>query len=220
MRKKPETLALSSLNSLTIKARGAIVDLYYFMIRKLALVSVWLLVTPTLLISLGVLITIEKAKVNLPSVSASFEARVPEGESNNIQGEVIVTKINDTRPFIVEKFLKGTPLAPHSKYMVEVADKYDIDYRLIPAIAMKESGAGTAVTETSHNAWGFENGRTQFSSWETAIETVGKTLKKRYIAKGMTTPDEIMPVYAPPQMETGGKWAKDINYFYTQMETL
>ena len=104
--------------------------------------------------------------------------------------------------------------------MVEVADKYDIDYRLIPAIAMKESGAGTAIPESSYNAWGFENGRTRFTSWETAIETVGKTLNKRYITKGMSTPDEIMPVYAPPQMETGGKWAKDINYFYTQMETL
>jgi hypothetical protein len=108
----------------------------------------------------------------------------------------------------------------YSKQIIEASDKYGIDWRLIPAIAMRESGGGDKARPGSFNAWGFENGRTNFDSWESAIESVAKTLKVRYVDKGMTTPEEIMAVYAPPQLSTGGKWAQDINYFFSKLETL
>ena len=85
---------------------------------------------------------------------------------------------------------------------------------------MKESGGGTTVDEASHNAWGFENGRTYFDSWDTAIPIVAKTLKERYVDKGLISPEQIMAVYAPPAILNGGGWAKDINLFFSQMETL
>lgn len=208
-----------SLSDLTAVAYHALVDLYNHMIRRLTLVSLWLIVTPTLIIFIGVFLSLKNTKVHLPSVSAPFEAAIPQ-EVNYIQGQVVATQISDARPFMVEKFLKGTALAPYSKNMVEVSDKYNIDYRLIPAIAMKESGGGNVTPTGSFNAWGFENGRTRFGSWEEAIDTVGRTLKKRYISKGLITPDQIMPVYAPPAVLNGGGWARDINSYYTQMETL
>ncbi len=220
MGKKPNPDLLNSAIHLTKKATGVIVELYNHMIRRLILVSLWLVLTPSLVIVLGILLTLQKNKLSkLQTISTPLQANIAQAGPNNIQGQVLGTQITDTRPLIVEKFLKGTPLAPYSKYMVEISDKYDIDYRLIPAIAMKESGGG-AASQTSHNAWGFENGRTKFSSWETGIESVALTLKTRYISKGLVTPDQIMAIYAPPQLETGGKWARDINYFFTKMETL
>lgn len=189
------------------------------MFKKIAIVSSWFIITPIVLAFLFVLLSQHRKITYLSKVGPAVTT---EGyaQSNQLDGQVLGVQISDMRPFYVENFLKNTRLAPYSNYMVEVSDKYGLDYRLIPAIAMKESGAGNAIPEASYNAWGFENGRTQFESWETAIDKVGKTLKERYIDRGMTTPDEIMPVYAPPQMLTGGKWAKDVNYFFEKLQTL
>lgn len=208
-----------SLDDLTTSAHNVLLRVYNHMIRRLALLSLWLVLTPSLLLTLAVALSASKNAVSLPAVSAPLDVSEV-SEQNIIQAQVIATQTNDPRPYIVERFLARTPLEPHAEYIVEVSDKYGIDYRLIPAIAMKESGGGTAIDLASHNAWGFENGSTYFPSWEYAIDRVGSTLKNGYISKGLTTPEQIMAKYAPPQLETGGKWAKDINHFYSQMETL
>jgi len=139
-------------------------------------------------------------------------------EPKDLESQVLGVEITDKRPFVVADFLKSTPLESYGSYIVEVSDKYDIDYRLIPSIAMKESGGGRAAPTDSFNAWGFENGRTRWGSWEEAIDNVGKTLKNRYIDRGLTTPDLMMPVYAPPAMENGGGWARAINNYFHKME--
>lgn len=187
------------------------------MIRRLALCSAWFFLTPISLIVAGFLLYQYTQITNIarftPTQTASYD-------KNQINGQVLGIKIDDMRPYHVANFLKNTRLEPYAHYMVQVSDKYEIDYRLIPAIAMKESGGGNKVKGESHNAWGWENGRTYFDSWEQAIETVGKTLKTKYVDKGLTTPEEIMPVYAPPQIYTGGKWARDIRYFFSKLENL
>lgn len=190
------------------------------MIRKIALISLWFTLAPTLIILIGIFLTLQKNTIQPLKTATSFNVTVAEPEINNIQAEIAPIKVNDSRPFIIENFLKGRPLAPFSGLIVEVSDKYGIDYRLIAAIAMKESGAGSQIPENSYNAWGFENGRTHFGSWEEAIETVGKTLKNRYISKGYITPEQIMPIYAPPAVLNGGGWARDINSYYSKMEVL
>lgn len=217
MRKNQKTKKFP--HNLTQKVIHAIVVLHRRMFKKLALGFAWFAITPLLIITLGFYVASQKASAAAPKLTSSIEASEIIID-NSISGQVLGEKITDMRPILVSDFLKGTPLAPYSEYMIDVADKYEIDYRLIPAIAMKESGGGAAISEVTHNAWGFENGRTVFESWESAIDIVGKTLKTRYIAKGLTTPEQIMAVYAPPQLETGGKWAKDINSFFSQMQIL
>lgn len=189
------------------------------MFKKLALVFLWFMLTPLLLLMTGVAAHRDHQKSNFQSAFPPIAASQLDIK-NNVEGQVISTHIDDVRPYLVANFLKKTELAPYANYMVEIADKYDIDFRLIPAIAMKESGAGNAIPDGSFNAWGFENGKTRFTSWESAIDRVGKTLKDRYISKGLTTPDLIMPVYAPPAVLNGGGWAKDVNFFFSKMETL
>lgn len=189
------------------------------MFKKIALIFSYFAITPITLFFLFVLINQHKEIDYLSKVGPNIAA-VGYTENNQLDGSVLGIEISDMRPYYVANFLENTKLEPYSFYMVEVSDKYELDYRLIPAIAMKESGGGNAVSETSHNAWGWENGRTYFPSWEAAIETVGKTMKTRYADKGLITPDQIQPVYAPPQMQTGGKWAKDINHFFEKLTSL
>ena len=189
------------------------------MFKKLGLIFIWLLITPSVLLTSGLFMHHISKNSQAPVVGLPMT--LPEASlENQMLGEVLGTQIEDMRPYYVTNFLKNTKLEPYSGYMVEVSDKYDIDYRLIPAIAMKESGGGNAIKEVTHNAWGFGNGKTVFDSWPSAIDSVAKTLKERYIAKGLNTPEEIMPVYAPPQVETGGKWAKDINFLFSKLESL
>lgn len=189
------------------------------MLKKLALIFAWFSLTGFTLVLLFVLIY-QKSQINYLSKIGPALVAESTPVDNNVNGQVLGIAVNDMRPILVSSFLKGTRLEPHSQLMVETADKYSLDYRLIPAIAMKESGGGNAVPEISHNAWGFENGATQWESWEEAIDNVGKTLKERYVDRGMTTPEQIMAIYAPPQLLTGGKWAKDINLFFSKMESL
>ncbi len=100
-----------------------------------------------------------------------------------------------------------------SEYFVAMADKYQLDYRLLPAIAMQESNLCKHIYAGSYNCWGwgiYGNKVTRFSSYEEAIETISRGLKKNYIDKGFTTPEEIMRKYTPP---SDGSWAFGVNTF-------
>lgn len=187
------------------------------MIRKFAIVFLWFWLTPIALIVTALLLYQYAHTTNIAEVG-SIQTANPKG--NHITGQVLGIQIDDMRPYYIANLLRNTRLEPYAHLMVETSDQYGLDYRLIPAIAMKESGGGNKVAEYTHNAWGWENGRTVFPSWEVAIATVAKTLKTKYVDKGLTTPEEIMPVYAPPQVLTGGKWARDIRYFFSKLENL
>lgn len=127
--------------------------------------------------------------------------------------QAIVT--GDARPVLIEQYLEkyNSPLLPYSEFIFEMSEKYSLDYGLMVAIAMCESNVCKKIPEDSYNCWGFENGATKFQSWEQAIEQVAKTLKEKYYDKGLVTPEEIMPIYAPPSVEKGGPWAKCVNQF-------
>jgi len=194
---------------------------YKRMFKKLALASLWFFTVPLVLLS--TLFLFRHNKISANSANLAQNVNIPSGiqlQTNEINGQVLGAEVTDLRIYIVSNFLKNTPLEDYSEHIVQTSDKYDLDYRLIPAIAMKESGGGVAARNGSYNAWGFENGRTNFNSWDQAISSVAKTLKEKYVDKGLVTPEQIMPVYAPPQIFTGGKWAKDINFFFSQLESL
>lgn len=202
------------LQSLTSKITRVILERRR-MFRKLGRIYLWFLVAPiTLLFTIFSLYSVSK-----PQTTQAFIASTDRLNPLDQSSQVLGTQVTDWRPIRVAKFLKGTPLEKYSTEIVAASDKYEIDYRLIPAIAMKESGAGRVTPKESFNAWGFENGRTRFESWEQAIDMVAKTLKTRYIAKGMDTPDKMMAVYAPPATENGGGWAIAINNYLSQMES-
>lgn len=106
----------------------------------------------------------------------------------------------------------SSPLLPFAAKIVESADKYGIDYRLLPAIAMQESTLCQKIPKESYNCWGFGiyGGKvTRFTSYNEAIETISKALVQDYKSKGLEEPKEIMTRYTPG---SNGSWAEAVSY--------
>ncbi|MCR4342590.1 MAG: hypothetical protein NUV40_01640 [Patescibacteria group bacterium] len=66
------------------------------------------------------------------------------------------------------------PLAGYGAKFVEVADHCDMDWRLLPAIAVRESSGGKQAC--GNNPFGWASCRADFESVEKAIEIVGANL--------------------------------------------
>ena len=157
-----------------------------------------------------------EAMIFKPPVSQLYAA-LPE-ENGSVLG---VFSSADARPIIVEKYLRKhkSPLLEYSDDLLAAAEKYQVDYRLIVAIAQCESNLCKKSPPGSYNCWGFENGETRFLSWQQALNQVAKTLREGYLDQGLTTPEEIMPKYAPPSVEKGGPWAKCVSQFMDELES-
>jgi len=69
---------------------------------------------------------------------------------------------------------RDMPLEGYGAKMVEEAEKNDIDWRLIPAIAIKESTAGKFAC--GYNPFGWASCKVKFHSWDHAIETIAYNL--------------------------------------------
>lgn len=197
-------------------------------IRKLVFPLIFLLVAPTTLaISLFTLVKIDQTKEfealarqsvsQIASQSPSrLYAAIPE-----VLGEMSdAIQTGDARPVIIEKYLEAhnSPLLPYADELLAASEKYDVDYRLIVAIAQCESNLCKKSPAGSYNCWGFENGETEFLSWEQALDQVAKTLREDYLDEGLETPEEIMVKYAPPSVEKGGPWAKCVKQFIDELE--
>jgi hypothetical protein len=143
-------------------------------------------------------------------------AALPSAE--NVLGDSIISK--DARIEIVKQFFAKykSPLEPFASNIIDDADKYGLDYRLLPAIAMQESNLCQKVIPNSYNCWGFGiygNKVTRFENYPEAIDTVAKTLANNYIAGGLNTPEEIMRKYTP---SNNGSWAFSVNYFMDMLQ--
>ena len=129
---------------------------------------------------------------------------------------------SDARPKLIENFFKvyKSPLAPYSSVFVAVADKYQLDYTLLPSISMQESKGGKKVIRESFNPFGYGiygNLVIKFTSWEDAIERVGKALREDYLNQGLHTPVQIMAKYTPPSLAKGGPWARGVSQFMEEL---
>jgi hypothetical protein len=128
----------------------------------------------------------------------------------------------DMRITLVRDFFKKhkSALTPYADDVIAAADKYEIDYRLIPAIAMQESNLCKKIIKDSFNCWGFGiYGKkiTRFDNYQQAINTVTKTLAIQYKSKGLETPEQIMTKYTPG---SNGGWAKNVSHFMDQLNII
>jgi len=131
------------------------------------------------------------------------------------QKTIISFPSEDGRVSVLKEFFTTykSPLIDHAEKIVSSADQYNIDYRLIPAIAMQESNLCKKIPKDSYNCWGFGiYGKkvTRFENYDKAIETVTKTLAKEYKQKGLSEPTEIMTKYTP---SSNGSWAQGVTFF-------
>lgn len=125
----------------------------------------------------------------------------------------IDVELSDARVQALEDFFAkyNSPLVGHAKTIVSEADKYNIDYRLLPAIAMQESTLCKRMIKNSYNCWGYGiyDGKViRFTSYDQAIQTITKTLAHKYVQKGFVDPEEIVQKYTPSDT---GRWPQVVN---------
>jgi hypothetical protein len=197
--------------------------------KKIFFILAWILLSVgTIMVGAGSYLLLKDAHhrplafVDLSSnqLAAAEKANSPLGEVKGIETSA---EAQDARPQIVENFLRryNSPLEPYDYYgkkLVEIADKYEIDFRFLPAIAMQESNLCKKAPEGTHNCLGFgihKRGTLGFESYEAAFDRAGKELKANYIDQGRTTPEQIMHKYTP---SSKGSWAASVTQWMNEMK--
>lgn len=110
----------------------------------------------------------------------------------------------------------NSPLSQYADLIVTTADKYGIDFRLLPAIGMQESGACLKEITGTHNCWGYGiYGKkvTSFDSYEQAIDTISRYFSKKK-ASGIDTLDELGAIYNPTNHN---KWKENVASFMAEL---
>jgi len=191
--------------------------------RKFLLLTAFFVVTPLLFIFTFMLLLFEShhsgaffTSNNSYNRKVSFAA-LP--TSQNVLGDTVVAA--DSRVELLRQFFSKyhSPLEPFAKEFVTQAETYQLDFRLLPAIAMQETNLCLKSHENSFNCWGFGvyGGKYKyFDNYPQAIETISKTLALKYRDKhGLVTPEEIQKMYTP---SNDGSWAYSVNHFMQALQ--
>ena len=177
---------------------------------------------PSLFVAISVFLHDPTLKGNRSSLY-SHKTEASNIKENQVLG---VNAVMDERVPLLKGYLqaKDSPLASKSAEMVATADKYQFDWRLLPAIAGKESSFGKKIPwdkegqKPSYNAWGwgiYGDQVLSFSSWEKGIEKVGAGLRDGYFNKNLITIEEVMRYFTP---RSNGSWARDVSFIMEQIE--
>lgn len=108
-----------------------------------------------------------------------------------------------------------SPLQYHAQDFIDAAESFQLDWKMLPAIAGVESTFGKHIPG-GYNGWGWGVYGTQaiyFNSWREAIFTIAKGLRENYLNKGLNDPYSINRVYA-----TSPFWGGKVSYFMQDLE--
>ena len=126
-----------------------------------------------------------------------------------------------------EFFLKhNSPVHYLAGEFLEAADKNDLDWRLLPTIAIVESGVGR--TQTKNNVFGWDSGRQGFPSVRAGIHTVASRLANSKLYKGKdlngilrtynrrktysSTVLALIKTLGPAEIPAGGSFNRPVDY--------
>ena len=107
----------------------------------------------------------------------------------------------------------------------QVSEKYNIDWKLAVAIARLETGNYTSYLFINKNNVGgnYVDGEfKKFATLEDGIDYFISNLKRVYIDKGLNTPKEIQPIYAPLNVENdpnnlNSHWTSNVEAIYESL---
>jgi hypothetical protein len=132
----------------------------------------------------------------------------------------------DARIALVHNFLQrhNSPILTEdpdfAQFLVELAGTHEMDFRLLPAIAMQESNLCKVIPEDSHNCLGLgvhKRGTWGFDTYRDNFTAAAKILKENYIDKGLTTTEQIERKYNPTSANRDGSWASSVNQWMAEM---
>lgn len=132
-------------------------------------------------------------------------------------GSLVETKELDKRAKILADYLAShnSPMQYHAQDFVDAADKYALDWKMLPAIAGVESTFGKFIPG-GYNAYGwgvYGTNRIYFKSWKDGIFIVARGLREGYLDKGLTDPYSINRVYA-----ASPNWGRNVTFFMDDLE--
>lgn len=133
---------------------------------------------------------------------------------------VVSERQADWRVAKLEAFLSshGSPMTAQASVFVSEADRLNLDWRLVAAIAGVESTFGKHVPGGSYNGWGWgiptgARSGVGFENWEHGITTVSEGLKTRYVDRGAVTVEQIGRIYA-----ASPRWAGNVRFFIAKID--
>jgi hypothetical protein len=144
-------------------------------------------------------ILVKKVNIEANETLALNQAIAPEADPNV---QILKAKAEAINAYFAEHDM---PLVGMGLKMAEEADLNNIDWRLLPAIAVRESTGGkNTCDKVKHNPFGWGSCKIGFSSDEEAIETVARNLggnnpntARHYDNK---TVKQILRAYNPPSI--------------------
>lgn len=148
-----------------------------------------------------------QAKINVPQSTSEIEVRTMDKRAEVLQA--YLSKYN-------------SPMKYQAQDFIDAADAYNMDWKLLPAIAGVESTFGKFIpggneqSFTSYNAWGWGVYGSQaiyFTSWREGMFTVAEGLNKNYFSRGLTDPYSINRMYS-----ASSRWGTNVTYFLNDME--
>lgn len=114
----------------------------------------------------------------------------------------------------LQKF--DSPLQYHTQDLIDAAKKYNLDWKLVTAIAGVESTFGKFIPG-GYNGWGWgaydANRAVYFNSWTEAINTISQSLREDYINNGYTEPFSMNKIYAKSPY-----WGSNVTFFMNDLE--
>ncbi len=160
----------------------------------------------------------------LRALSSNRQSVILSPNSATVLGMSTTIEEGDARPILIAQFLESnaSPLTPYDYWgvvLTQIADKYQMDFRLLPAIAMQESNLCKKIPQGSFNCLGLgihSRGTWEFPSFESNFDKAAEILRKNYLNQGLITPDQIQDKYTPG---SNGSWEFAVNHFMEELET-
>ena len=190
--------------------------------RKIVTLSSFFLCTPFLILITAIYLSFLSYHKNIDgkvlgeSTKGIAYAALPPAD-NTLENTI---EEQDSKTETVRQFLAryNSPLEPYAPDIIIAAKRYDLDYRLLPAIAMQESTLCKKIIANSHNCWGwgiYGSKVTKFSNYPEAIETITKTLSTKYKDKGLITPFDIATLYNPGNTNN---WIENVTFIMNELK--
>lgn len=129
-------------------------------------------------------------------------------------------KPEDRRISHLKAFLEtyDSPLAESAEHFIAEADRLELDWKLVAAIAGVESTFGKHIPAYSYNGWGWgvftgmQDG-IHFKNWNDGITQVSEGLRYNYVDKGARSIEQIGRIYA-----ASPAWSTSVRFFLRKIE--
>ena len=136
--------------------------------------------------------------------------------AENIMQEIEARELDGEAMVLAQYFAQyNSPLQFHAQDFIDASRQFNVDWKLVPAIAGVESTFGKFIPG-GYNAWGwgvYGNQAIYFTSWRQAIFEVTKGLREKYLDRGLMDPYSMNRIYA-----SSPYWGGKVTYFMADLE--